>query len=110
MIIGTGVSRLRRSAKTQLTRKLLQGTVHNLYRNNWSNVVRYRDNFAQTKPPEQWALDFRTEAKDALTLNTVSLLIYSGPCAVCCMRSRDPLLTRSRISDRDPLSARRPCA
>ncbi|KAM0753459.1 LigB subunit of an aromatic-ring-opening dioxygenase LigAB [Meredithblackwellia eburnea MCA 4105] len=46
------------------------GTVHNLYRNAWSNVVIYRDNFAQRVPPEQWALDFRTEAEDALTKNS----------------------------------------
>lgn len=47
------------------------GTVHNLYRNAWSNVVIYRDNFAQRVPPEQWALDFRTEVEDALTNNSV---------------------------------------
>lgn len=48
------------------------GTVHNLYRNNWKQVVFFRDNFAQQKPPEKWALDFRTEAEDAVTK-------FSGP-------------------------------
>lgn len=47
------------------------GTVHNLYRNHWSQVVIHRDNFAQEKPPEKWALDFRTAAEDALTKNSV---------------------------------------
>lgn len=47
------------------------GTVHNLYRNAWRNIILYRDNFAQTKPPEQWALDFRNETLDAFTKNSV---------------------------------------
>jgi hypothetical protein len=47
------------------------GTVHNLYRNAWKNIILYRDNFAQTKPPEQWALDFRNETLDAFTKNSV---------------------------------------
>lgn len=47
------------------------GTVHNLYRNHWDQVIRFRDNFAQEYPPEQWALDFRTTAEDALTKNSV---------------------------------------
>ncbi|EPQ32132.1 uncharacterized protein PFL1_00329 [Pseudozyma flocculosa PF-1] len=46
------------------------GTVHNLYRNNWKQIVLFRDNFAQERPPEKWALDFRTEAEDAVTKNT----------------------------------------
>ncbi|KWU43411.1 LigB subunit of an aromatic-ring-opening dioxygenase LigAB [Rhodotorula sp. JG-1b] len=46
------------------------GAVHNLYRNAWSNIILYRDNFAQTNPPQQWALDFRNEALDAFTKNT----------------------------------------
>lgn len=48
------------------------GAVHNLYRNAWTNIILYRDNFAQTKPPKQWALDFRNEALDAFTKNSVS--------------------------------------
>ncbi|KAJ9102964.1 hypothetical protein QFC19_004521 [Naganishia cerealis] len=31
------------------------GAVHNLYRNNWHQVIKYRDNLAQERPPEQWA-------------------------------------------------------
>ncbi|BGP33025.1 hypothetical protein JCM10296v2_004814 [Rhodotorula toruloides] len=46
------------------------GTVHNLYRNAWRNIILYRDNFGQTKPPEQWALDFRNETLDAFTKNS----------------------------------------
>jgi hypothetical protein len=38
--------------------------------------VLYRDNFAQTAPPEQWALDFRNEACDALTMNSVRTVCY----------------------------------
>lgn len=43
------------------------GAVHNLYRNNWPQVVFYRNCFAQTKPPEQWALDFRRALEDLMT-------------------------------------------
>ncbi|GAA5875176.1 hypothetical protein JCM8547_005543 [Rhodosporidiobolus lusitaniae] len=46
------------------------GAVHNLYRNRWDNIILYRDNFAQTVPPERWALDFRNETIDAFTKNT----------------------------------------
>ncbi|KAM0793766.1 hypothetical protein ACM66B_001184 [Microbotryomycetes sp. NB124-2] len=46
------------------------GVVHNLYRNKWSNIVVYRDNLAQQYPPERWAVDFRNEARDALTKNS----------------------------------------
>ncbi|SCZ98968.1 BZ3500_MvSof-1268-A1-R1_Chr3-1g05738 [Microbotryum saponariae] len=46
------------------------GTVHNLYRNAWGNIILHQDNFAQTKPPEPWAIAFRNEACDALTLNS----------------------------------------
>lgn len=42
------------------------GAVHNLYRNVWSPMLRYRDNFAQTRPPSSWAMDFRQEVVDAL--------------------------------------------
>lgn len=40
------------------------GAVHNLYRNVWGPMLRYRDNFAQTVPPESWAMDFRQEVID----------------------------------------------
>ncbi|KAH8891371.1 hypothetical protein GQ53DRAFT_866257 [Thozetella sp. PMI_491] len=40
------------------------GAVHNLFRNVWGPMLRYRDNFAQPTPPEPWALDFRQEVID----------------------------------------------
>ncbi|KAK3325680.1 Extradiol ring-cleavage dioxygenase, class III enzyme, subunit B [Apodospora peruviana] len=40
------------------------GSVHNLFRNVWGPMLRYRDNFAQPTPPEPWALDFRQEVID----------------------------------------------
>ena len=43
------------------------GTVHNLYRNEWGNYLRYADNFAMPHPPGDWALDFRQEFEDAMT-------------------------------------------
>ncbi|GHJ83651.1 hypothetical protein NliqN6_0053 [Naganishia liquefaciens] len=46
------------------------GAVHNLYRNNWAQVIRYRDNLAQERPPEQWAVDFGEAFKDVVTQNT----------------------------------------
>lgn len=76
LIIGTGVSRLVLLALAELCCILCsrvpssQGTVHNLYRNAWDNIILYRDNFAQTRPPQQWALDFRNETLDAFTRNT----------------------------------------
>ncbi|KAH8597357.1 extradiol ring-cleavage dioxygenase class iii protein-like protein subunit B [Bisporella sp. PMI_857] len=42
------------------------GAVHNLYRNQWAPMIRYRDNFGFSTPPEKWALDFRQEFKNAL--------------------------------------------
>lgn len=41
------------------------GAVHNLYRNVWAPMLRYRDNFAQPTPPAAWAMDFRQEVIDA---------------------------------------------
>ncbi len=35
--------------------------LHNLFRNVWGPMLRYRDNFAPPTPPEPWALDFRQE-------------------------------------------------
>lgn len=46
------------------------GAVHNLYRNQWEPMVRYRDNFAQVMPPEAWALEFRQAVEDVVTKNT----------------------------------------
>lgn len=67
------------------------GAVHNLYRNNWYQMLRYRgmfniyshnyitsshlmilDNFAMESPPDRAMLDFRQEFEDAITK-------YSGP-------------------------------
>lgn len=33
------------------------GAVHNLYRNVWGPMLKYRDNFAQETPPDSWALE-----------------------------------------------------
>ena len=35
------------------------GAVHNLYRNKWAPMLRFRDNFAQETPPDPWAMEFR---------------------------------------------------
>lgn len=43
------------------------GAVHNLYRNHWGPMLKYRDNFAQTIPPEAWALEFRQSVEDIIT-------------------------------------------
>lgn len=55
------------------TRRLTQaagGAVHNLYRNNWHQVIHYRDNLAQERPPEQWAIDFGEAFSNVVTQNT----------------------------------------
>jgi len=46
------------------------GAVHNLYRNNWHQVIMYRDHLAQERPPEQWAIDFGEAFSDVVTNNT----------------------------------------
>ncbi|KAL4927330.1 DODA-type extradiol aromatic ring-opening family dioxygenase [Aspergillus undulatus] len=43
------------------------GAVHNLYRNRWAPMLRFRDNFAQETPPEEWALEFRQAVEDVIT-------------------------------------------
>ncbi|KAL4805202.1 Extradiol ring-cleavage dioxygenase, class III enzyme, subunit B [Aspergillus unguis] len=43
------------------------GAVHNLYRNRWAPMLRYRDNFAMETPPEDWALEFRQAVEDVIT-------------------------------------------
>lgn len=42
------------------------GAVHNLYRNVWTPLLRYADNFAMETPPGEWALGFRQEFEDAM--------------------------------------------
>ncbi|KAF2158260.1 LigB subunit of an aromatic-ring-opening dioxygenase LigAB [Myriangium duriaei CBS 260.36] len=46
------------------------GAVHNLYRNKWEPMIRYRDNFAQETPPDEWALEFRQAVQDVITNNS----------------------------------------
>lgn len=46
------------------------GAVHNLYRNNWQQIFVYRDNFAQERPPAEWALEFGQAVEDAITKNS----------------------------------------
>jgi aromatic ring-opening dioxygenase catalytic subunit (LigB family) len=46
------------------------GAVHNLYRNKWAPMLRFRDNFAMETPPESWALEFRQAMEDAMTKNS----------------------------------------
>ncbi|KAL2815814.1 Extradiol ring-cleavage dioxygenase, class III enzyme, subunit B [Aspergillus cavernicola] len=43
------------------------GAVHNLYRNKWAPMLRFRDNFAMETPPEDWALEFRQAVEDVVT-------------------------------------------
>ncbi|KAJ5751893.1 Extradiol ring-cleavage dioxygenase class III enzyme subunit B [Penicillium odoratum] len=43
------------------------GAVHNLYRNRWGPMLRFRDNFAQETAPEHWALEFRQAVEDVIT-------------------------------------------
>ncbi|USW59436.1 Putative extradiol ring-cleavage dioxygenase, class III enzyme, subunit B [Septoria linicola] len=45
------------------------GAVHNLYRNKWAPMLKYRDNFAQEIPPEGWALEFRQSVEDVIQNN-----------------------------------------
>ncbi|RXG42822.1 hypothetical protein VDGE_09807 [Verticillium dahliae] len=46
------------------------GAVHNLYRNHWTPMLRYSDNFAQTRAPEPWALEFRQAVEDVIKNNS----------------------------------------
>jgi hypothetical protein len=43
------------------------GAVHNLYRNRWAPMLRFRDNFALESPPEDWAMEFRQAVEDVIT-------------------------------------------
>jgi aromatic ring-opening dioxygenase catalytic subunit (LigB family) len=42
------------------------GAVHNLYRNRWAPMMRFRDNFAMETPPEDWAMEFRQAFEDVI--------------------------------------------
>lgn len=53
------------------------GAVHNLYRNNWPQVIIHRNNFAQEVPPGQWALDFRQAMFDVMTKRSKSTEGYN---------------------------------
>jgi hypothetical protein len=44
--------------------------VHNLYRNKWTPMLRYRDNFAQETPPEEQMLEFRQAVQDVIERNS----------------------------------------
>jgi aromatic ring-opening dioxygenase catalytic subunit (LigB family) len=46
------------------------GAVHNLYRNHWMPMLRYTDNFAQEKPPDAWAMEFRQSVEDVFRNNS----------------------------------------
>lgn len=46
------------------------GAVHNLYRNNWNQLILHRDNFAMEVPPEAALMDFRQEFEDAMCKNS----------------------------------------
>ncbi|KIV98277.1 hypothetical protein PV10_01944 [Exophiala mesophila] len=48
---------------------LFVGTVHNLFRNVWGDMIRYRDSLSQRAPPQAWALDFRQAVEDVITRN-----------------------------------------
>ncbi|KAH9883342.1 Extradiol ring-cleavage dioxygenase, class III enzyme, subunit B [Xylariomycetidae sp. FL2044] len=64
--VGAALRPLRAWAKHRTLFVGSGGAVHNLYRNVWMPMLRYRDNFAQPTPPEPWALDFRHEVVSAL--------------------------------------------
>lgn len=46
------------------------GAVHNLFRNVWGDMLRYRDSLSQRSPPQAWALDFRQAVEDVITKNS----------------------------------------
>ncbi|KAF2152843.1 LigB subunit of an aromatic-ring-opening dioxygenase LigAB [Myriangium duriaei CBS 260.36] len=45
------------------------GAVHNLYRNEWQPMIRYRDNFAQIVAPEKPLMEFRQSVEDCFLNN-----------------------------------------
>ncbi|OQO08681.1 hypothetical protein B0A48_06551 [Cryoendolithus antarcticus] len=46
------------------------GAVHNLYRNDFDQMLKYRDNFAMPSPPDPEMLEFRQAFEDAVTRNS----------------------------------------
>jgi len=46
------------------------GAVHNLYRNKWTSMLRYRDSFAQEIPPDREMLEFRQAVQDVMEKNS----------------------------------------
>lgn len=46
------------------------GAVHNLYRNNWMQMVLWRDNLAMPRPPQDCMLEFRQAFEEAFVTNT----------------------------------------
>ncbi|KAF2132058.1 LigB subunit of an aromatic-ring-opening dioxygenase LigAB [Dothidotthia symphoricarpi CBS 119687] len=48
------------------------GAVHNLYRNNWMQMLRYSDNFAQPYPPDAPMLEFRQSVEDVFVRSSGS--------------------------------------
>ena len=68
MRVGTALRHMRRERNILFMGS--GGAVHNLYRNVWGPLLKYRDNFAQVTPPGAWAMEFRQEFEDALTKNT----------------------------------------
>ena len=61
MRVGTAVHSLRNEGYLLIG---TGGAVHNLYRNQWGPMLKYRDSFAQPTPPEGWALEFRQSVED----------------------------------------------
>jgi aromatic ring-opening dioxygenase catalytic subunit (LigB family) len=45
------------------------GAVHNLYRNNWAQMLQYTDNLAQPYPPDAPMLEFRQSVEDVFIRN-----------------------------------------
>lgn len=43
--------------------------MHNLYRNHWSQMLLYSDNFAMPSPPDAPMLEFRQSVEDVFTRN-----------------------------------------
>lgn len=68
MRVGAALRHLRRDGDTLFIGS--GGAVHNLYRNRWTPLLRYADNFAMETPPGDWALDFRQEFEDAIMKNS----------------------------------------
>lgn len=59
--VGSALSSLRDNPKDKTLIIGTGGAVHNLYRNEWAQMLLYRDNFAMENPPEECMMDFRQE-------------------------------------------------